>query len=359
MYTNDGINISPAISVNGTARVFSVAYNGSMWVAGGGAVWYSYDGKNWLSSSSGNTFVNNSDNWMLSIAWGNGVWVSYVKGYNRVLYSTDGINWTESTSGSALMHSQYNHTNKCIAYGNGLFACVSYQTAMYSFDGINWTSSASGLSALGSNACNAMCWNGSFFLAGGTIYNTSNIMLKSYDGINWANLTINVDSANGWGITDIAWNGKFFVLQNGGLGTWRSYNGATWTQGTGDTQTDVSQLTWNGTYFTGVGNVNGYSKLTYSSDGITWAAAAGGASYPFSNMYGIASQNVLPFTPQNLRYIGPAGPTGMTGPSVNPATISYTPATPSNWASSAPTTLSAAIDRLAAAVYTLRGSAIP
>jgi hypothetical protein len=43
----------------------------------------------------------------------------------------------------------------------------------------------------------------------------------------------------------------------------------------------------------------------------------------------------------------------------SPTHISYIPATSGNWASSAPTTIAGAIDRLAAAVSTLRGSPIP
>lgn len=44
---------------------------------------------------------------------------------------------------------------------------------------------------------------------------------------------------------------------------------------------------------------------------------------------------------------------------INTSSILYTPATSGNWASSAPTTIAGAIDRLASAVSTLRGSAIP
>jgi hypothetical protein len=53
-----------------------------------------------------------------------------------------------------------------------------------------------------------------------------------------------------------------------------------------------------------------------------------------------------------LNMIGATGPTG-------PSIIPYSAATAGNWATSAPTTLNSAIDRLAAAVSTLRGSAVP
>lgn len=44
---------------------------------------------------------------------------------------------------------------------------------------------------------------------------------------------------------------------------------------------------------------------------------------------------------------------------VTAAIGAYSPSTPSNWSGSAPSTVQSALDRLAAAVFTLRGSAIP
>jgi hypothetical protein len=49
---------------------------------------------------------------------------------------------------------------------------------------------------------------------------------------------------------------------------------------------------------------------------------------------------------------GPTGPTGPAGPSYAPSTISY-------WAGAAPATSQAAIERMAALLYTLNGGGIP
>jgi hypothetical protein len=49
---------------------------------------------------------------------------------------------------------------------------------------------------------------------------------------------------------------------------------------------------------------------------------------------------------------GPTGPTGPAGPSYTPSTMSY-------WAGAAPATTQAAIERMAALLYTLNGGGIP
>jgi hypothetical protein len=146
-------------------------------------------------------------------------------------------------------------------------------------------------------------WNGSRWVAGA---NTStNNLIYSSDGITWTAST-NGNTVISSGVYTIAWNG------------------AVWIAGGSNNPVD-----------TGI-----------STDGIYWRTNTSITSlFPISGNLIFASRSVLPN----------AGTT----PFINTAAISYIPATSGNWVSPAPITLKAAIDRIAAAVSTLRTSAIP
>ena len=66
------------------------------------------------------------------MAYGNGMFVA-VSSSTAAAYSTDGIHWTASTLPSTALIS--------VAYGNGVFVALrnSSTAAAYSTDGINWT----------------------------------------------------------------------------------------------------------------------------------------------------------------------------------------------------------------------------
>jgi len=79
----------------------TVAWNGTMWVAGGSnvsgsiySVVYSMDGKAWSGSRSGSrlfTYCN-------SVSWNGARWVACGQGFGRLAYSTDGIIWSLAES---------------------------------------------------------------------------------------------------------------------------------------------------------------------------------------------------------------------------------------------------------------------
>jgi len=108
-YSTDGINWTQDISgssffgAGGPCR--TIAWNGSLWVAGGqstnnvGIIIYSSDGTNWSESTSGSSIINNVVN---TITWNGSVWVAGGSGLSVIAYSTDAITWTISTSGSSL-----------------------------------------------------------------------------------------------------------------------------------------------------------------------------------------------------------------------------------------------------------------
>jgi hypothetical protein len=171
-------------------------------------------------------------------------------------------------------------------------------TMGYSTDGITWAADISG-SAMFTNRCWAVAWNGSQWVAGGE---GTNRLAYSYDGINWTGST----------------SGNALIT------------------------TAVQTVAWNGTYWLAGGA--GTNQLAYSSDGITWTASTSGSAIITNTCYGVASRRVLPnvgTTPVNVGATGPTGPTG-------PVPYAYTPSTPGDWAGADPTTIQEALDRIAA-----------
>ena len=124
-YSSDGINWNAT-----TQSIFrtcsAIAWNGSIWVAGGSAaeggnqIAYSYDGINWIASSQ--SVITNGCN---ALAWNGSLWVAGAQesSINSLAYSVDGINWTGSIS------------------ANSIFA--------------------------GSGQCRSVAWNGTMWVAGG------------------------------------------------------------------------------------------------------------------------------------------------------------------------------------------------
>jgi hypothetical protein len=216
-----------------------------------------------------------------------------------IIYSVDGITWGTAVANTTLQVTAIASNGRMWIWGsNGAGATM----VSYSFDGFNWTSSSSAASLLSSinGQVNNILWSGTRWVL--TSYSLANPIIYSNDGINWTAAT------------------SFFSTYNYVYGL--AWNGSTWIAG-------------------GVDNNVG---VAVSADGITWGRHTLVDSSFF--VQGVAtiifgSRNVLPIQ------------------SVRPGVISYIPATSGNWVSPAPRTLTAAIDRIAAAVSTLRTSAIP
>jgi hypothetical protein len=118
-----------------------------------------------------------------------------------------------------------------------------------------------------------------------------------------------------------------------------SYDAITWYAASGSLPGSGGfTVAWNGSLWV-VGGSN--NRVYTSTDGITWSILTSANALFTASCFAVASHRVLP-------YVG-----------TSPVNGSYIPATSGNWASPAPRTLTAAIDRIAAAVSTLRGSAIP
>jgi len=111
IFSSDGINWIPSDNGNDifTTICFSVAWNGYMWVAGGrgaNVLANSFDGINWNESDNGNSIFTtvSGDSGITAIcttvAWNGSMWIAGGGGENYLAHSFDGINWIASTSGN-------------------------------------------------------------------------------------------------------------------------------------------------------------------------------------------------------------------------------------------------------------------
>jgi hypothetical protein len=314
-YSYDGMNWTGLGSTTFSPYGFGIAWNGSLWVAGGGnpdRIAISYDGLTWTSSTSGNTVFPNgtacnvlasrrvlpyvgtsvipppqkplTENFM--VAGGSGT--------NELAYSYDGLTWTPSTSGNT---AQSTPTN-AVAWNGSMWVAVG-GGSVYSSDGINWTAATPLITpAL------AVAWGGSLWVVAG---NDTNKLGYSYDGINWTGSTSGNTIFTGGTCNAVAWNGRIWVA--GGVATNTtaySYDGINWNasaSGTAILDTGVTCVAWNGTtWFAGGYSSNaGATKVgMYSSDGITWTEASSLAGFMTNGCNSIATNGSLWIAGGNL-----------------------------------------------------------
>jgi hypothetical protein len=300
-YSLDGITWNG--SASGNALIYSlcntVAWNGTLWVAGGygtgensvnSSIVYSSDGITWARSTSANALFGEYSQ-CFAVAWSGTRWVAVGYGTNKLGYSSDGITWTASASGNALF------TNTCVALAwNGTLwvaAGSGDNRLAYSSDGITWTADISG-NAVFTDYCRAVAWNGTRWVAGGS---GPNQLAYSSDGINWTASTNGNEVFTNY-CSAVAWNGTRWVA--GGFGTNRlaySTDGIEWTASTSGNEvftTVCTAVAWNGTRWVAGGS--GTNQLAYSTDGITWTASTSGNGVFTNNCYAVASTRVLPST---------------------------------------------------------------
>ena len=223
----------------------------------GSTLAYTYDGLNWLSSPSGNTILDDS---VRSLAWNGSLWVAGGTGTNFSLaYSADGINWN-GVSGSNTLTTQVN----CIKWNGSILVAGGPSGIIYSYDGLIWHLSTS-------SPVTALEWNGIMWLGGGG----GSLLFYSYDGIVWKEPQL---QPNIYGVNSIVWNGKMWVVGgNYSAGTTTlaySYDGFVWNNSdSGETviSNTVNGVSWNGVLWVAVGL--GTNVIASSEDGITWTAS--------------------------------------------------------------------------------------
>jgi hypothetical protein len=275
-----------------------------------------------------------------SVAWGGNIWVAVGWGASSgVIYSYDGVNWTNSSSAYGLGMG----SASCVAWNGSMWLVGGNSTFIYSSDGITWGLAASTVLQITAIASNGNMWIWGSNGAGATMVS------YSYDGFNWTSSSSAaslLSSINGQ-VNNILWSGTRWVLTSYSLANPIIYSndGINWTAATSffSGANYVYGLAWNGSTWI-AGGVDNNVGVAVSTDGIKWAKnSLVDASFFVQGVATIifGSRNVLPIQP------------------VRPGVISYIPATSGNWVSPVPRTLTAAIDRIAAAVSTLRTSAIP
>jgi cytoskeletal protein CcmA (bactofilin family) len=243
-------NVWTTVTSNfGTTLILSIAYGNGLWVAGGnfGPIRTSTDGSTWttVTSNFGTTSIQ-------SVAYGNGLWVA--GGYTgQIRTSTDGSTWTTVTS-------NFGTTNiNSVAYGNGLWVAGGYTGQMRtSTDGSTWTTVTSNF---GDTTIRSIAYGNGLWIAGGNYGQ----MRTSTDGSTWTTVTSNFGNSL---VFSIAYGNGLWIA--GGLsGQMRtSTDGSTWTTVTSNFGTTII---WSIAYGNGLWIAGGNAgQMRTSTDGSTW-----------------------------------------------------------------------------------------
>jgi hypothetical protein len=283
-YSPDGIRWLSSASGNSLFNYscYSIAWNGSIWLAGGygslngiiATFIYSYDGINWAKViAKPSIFLSTNLFQAYSIAWNGSMWVA--GGTSTVYpftmgYSFDGLNWDTMPSANTLFSSGGYGYPKAIATDGSKWVAGGYdgtRTIMtYSPDGFNWLKSPTNIYNY-MNTINVIATNGSKWLAGGDYYQ----LLYSTDGMNWADTGVRFNNQ----CYGIGWNGTMWIACGGDnwddIGNIKySTDGTTWTNANSITGIRIvyrySSVSWDGSKWI----IGGYGGNIYSTDGMNW-----------------------------------------------------------------------------------------
>jgi hypothetical protein len=224
----------------------------------------------------------------MTVVWNGTLWI-VTGGTSSAIYSRDGITWSVSSVGAftslgrgaasrrVLVDMDANDAVTPTLQTNN-FMVVGGQGISYSYDGVKWFPSITG-NALFKDANQGVrfvVWNGSYWLAGGSMNNTGARLATSPDGIVWRAVASmeNLYGANGlfqYG----AWNGTMWIviIYNNGVGNflYYSYDAITWTLiGGGGSGIVASANLWI--------QCSTIPAIQYSYDGINWQVSSSAAS---------------------------------------------------------------------------------
>lgn len=274
--TTNGSTWAP-VSEPFTGTISCMAWNGSMWVAGGAGTYqvaYSTNGLSWTPVTITDMIS------ALSVAWGLGRWIAC--GASRIGFthatSPDGINWTPVlASGSGFFPAQANGIawaeNVWVAVGAGIGAGI-----VFSIDAYNWIAQQSPAFSVGRCVAN----NGDFWIAGGDY--AASTLAYSYDGAVWVGLGNSVFSST---VRGIAWGNNLWVAVGSGINSIAfSYDGISWIGIGTSIFTNGLSVTYNGTQWFATGN--GANTIATSFDGVTWIPKGSGTQGT------VIAQTVLP-----------------------------------------------------------------
>jgi hypothetical protein len=258
--TNDGYYWTPVTHT--LAQAYCVAWNGSMWVAGGSGtdrIVYSMNGIDWSPATTQPNMTN-----VQSLTWGS-KWVAVGEGPNTYATSTDGLTWTS-----------YNATFVGAAYGiiyaQGQYIAAGVTTGglATSSDGVIWTAIGGSLFSTG----RSVAINETLLVAVGEGLNTLAVNV----GLGWIGLGTTIFSVSGYAVA--FGKGVWVALGEGTNTIAISTDGFRWV-GLGSTifTTRGTGITWNGSIFVATGT--GTNTLATSGDGITWIGQ-GSTTFPGS-----------------------------------------------------------------------------
>jgi hypothetical protein len=298
-YTYDGITWTASTAAVFTTRCNTVAWNGTIWVAGGSGtnvLAYSSDGITWtLADVSG---IDPAVTECFALGWNGIMWVAGVD--TGFIYSYDGINWNNADIVNDVLANCLTLVWKSDMWlaGGTLGNGVGAGTICSSTDGLIWTKSNSGSERF-TTSCNSIAWNGRLLVAGG-VGTASKIATSSDSGFTWVNsISGNLVLTNY--CRSVAWNGSIWLA--GGSGSAyniaRSSDGTTWTGKTIIDVTAVNSVAWNGSVWVAGGT--GTNKIAYSSDnGSSWTTSASGTAILSGQCNTVASRIVSSYiTPTN------------------------------------------------------------
>ena len=274
----EGISWVPVSSSLTTA--YCVAWNGSIWVAGGvgtSTIIYSSNGVNWTNATiSGLSSVR-------GIAWTKNKWIAVGDGSNIWADSSDGINWTSYLGGAGGFFSSASYG---ILGSVGGWLAVGNDGLRVSSSGATWTPVGTGLFSTG----RAVQTNGKQFIAVGS---GTNSIAYSYDGLNWVGLGLSIFSISGYGV---AFGTNSWVAVGQGTNSLAvSNDGITWTGLGTSIFSSATSVYWNGVTFIATGQ--GVNTLATSPDGYNWT---GLGSSTFTSI-GYGSGGKLPLSRYSVK----------------------------------------------------------
>lgn len=206
-------------------------------------------GTNTLGSRIFEKTLPNSTNWN-SVAYGNGLFVAVSYNSSDAATSPDGITWTKRTLPTSAFWSS-------VTYGNGLFVAVAYNSsiAATSPDGINWTQRTLSRAA----TWFSITYGNGVYVA---VSKGTGTATTSPDGTTWTDRTLSRSSD--WNSVTYG-NGVFVVVSRGGTYAITSPDGINWTDRT------IPANLWSSiSYGNGIFVAVTVDSVVTSTNGITW-----------------------------------------------------------------------------------------
>lgn len=308
--TNDGLTwtLATYAGIQGTGR--AVAWNGSLWMAGGSAgagpdsVAVSSDGINWTGLGKPGPGGGLADVYAVANN-GLGRWVIGGVGLPAAMLYTDddGGSWTNIGQPVPFCRgiAYSSSLGRWVAVGDTNGFPTPIAITSYSNDGFLWTST---LVTPFTTTCNGVAWNGSYWLAVGV--GTTNVFATSLDGITWTGQGNTVYDTLGNpvvlnGVRSVAWDGSLWVAAaSSSNSTLTSPDGITWTiRDSTNLLNGANAVTYTGTAWIVGGSQLPTNASIRSTNALTWTSIP----TPFNNIEGLASQFVAPPPPPTPSFV--------------------------------------------------------